>query len=196
MIMKRIHALIFAFVLTGCTQAQIPPAEEQVGGAILAAPQEFRSEVTVLGYGPSGTFTKLKEGTGHLICLADDPNTEGFSVACYHEDLDPYMARGRELREQGIGGQENLTMREAEVEAGTLPWPKTPATLYVLSGDESVYDHLTGTVENASLRYVIYVPYATAESTGLSTSPTPNAPWLMSAGSYRAHIMIVPGSNN
>ena len=30
--------------------------------------------------------------------FADNPKVEGISVACYHKDLDPFMARGRALR--------------------------------------------------------------------------------------------------
>ena len=107
------------------------------------------------------------------------------------------MARGRELREQGIGGQENLAKRAEEVEAGTLFWPTAQAVLYVLSGEDDAFDSESGTAESARLRYVIYVPYATAESTGLSSSPAvPGAPWLMAGGTFRAHIMISPPAVN
>ena len=59
------------------------------------------------------------------------------------------------------------------------------------------FDPETGTAETAHLRYVIYVPYATSESIGLSETPTaPGAPWLMNSGSYRAHIMIVPSGTD
>ena len=33
-----------------------------------------------------------------MVCLADDPKQDGFSAACYHKDLDPFMGRGRELK--------------------------------------------------------------------------------------------------
>ena len=36
-----------------------------------------------------------------LICLADDPKIDALSVACYHKDLEPFMARGRELDADG-----------------------------------------------------------------------------------------------
>ena len=47
-------------------------------------------------------------------------------------------------------------------------------------------------VGDAYLRWVIYTPYATPESTGLSTKMTENAPWLMDEGTAGAHIMITP----
>ena len=138
-------------------------------------------------------WTTLREGTNELVCLTDDPEAEGFNVACYHSDLDPFMARGRELRAQGVGAAENLQTREAEVAAGTLAWPETARTLYVMAGPEGAFNPETGEAPGAALRYVVYVPYATGASTGLSETPgAPGVPWLMAPGSYRAHIMIVP----
>ena len=55
------------------------------------------------------------------------------------------------------------------------------------------FDPSTETVENAFLRWVVYTPWATAESTGLPPMPTgPGAPWLMFPGTAGAHIMITP----
>ena len=67
---------------------------------------------------------------------------------------------------------------------------REPRTLYVLTG--SSFDPATGKVQDSYLRWVIYVPFATPESTGLSTKSSESAPWLMSAGTAGAHIMISP----
>jgi hypothetical protein len=51
----------------------------------------------------------------------------------------------------------------------------------------------TGEVKNGYLRYVIYIPYATAASTGLPLKQdAPGMPWIMDPGTPRAHIMINP----
>ncbi|WP_040495131.1 hypothetical protein [Fulvivirga imtechensis] len=185
--------LMIACTLTG--YAQIPSKEDQIKAAIQAAPEEKQAEATVLGYDSSGKLVKLKEGTNEMICLADDPNKEGFSVACYHKDLEPFMARGRELYAQGKSHGEVFDIREKEAKAGTLIMPKNPATLHVLSGPDGKYDPATGKVVNASLRYVVYIPFATAESTGLPIRPlVPGGPWIMDPGTHRAHIMISPPS--
>jgi hypothetical protein len=40
---------------------------------------------------------------------------------------------------------------------------------------------------------VVYIPYATQETTGLSLAPNESShPWLMFPGQYNAHIMITP----
>lgn len=169
----------------------IPPAEEQIAASILAAPEEMRAGAAVLGYGADGKLTELRKGTGDLICLASDPKASRFSVACYHKDLEPFMARGRELAAQGIaGGARNEQYRWKEIKEGKLKMPKEPRMLYVLSGKS--FDAASGKVVEGSLRWVIYVPYATAASTGLSTKSKRGEPWLMDAGTPGAHIMISP----
>ncbi len=170
--------------------AAIPPTEEQIAAAILAAPEKRRAEAAVLGYNAEGKLVTLREGANELICLADDPNTEAFSVACYHKDLEPFMARGRELVAQGVTGNKRNDIRWKEVEDGKIPLPREGRALYVLTGKG--FDPASGQVADSYLRWVIYTPFATPESTGLTTDPVPGGPWLMSPGTAGAHIMINP----
>lgn len=168
---------------------EIPSAEWQIKTALLAAPKAERAAATVLGYGPDGTVVTLRQGTNHFICLADNPKQKGFSVACYHRDLEPFMARGRALAGKGKTANEIFQIREEEVKAGKLPLP-----------DKSILNVTTGKVDPASgevtelyTRYVIYIPYATPESTGIPLIPVADgAPWIMNPGTHRAHIMINP----
>lgn len=167
----------------------IPPPELQIALAVQAAPESFRDAAGVLGYGSDGRLELLREGTNDLICLASDPHAEGFSVACYHRDLEPFMARGRELRDQGVEGMARDSIRWREFEGGELDIPYG-AALHVLQG--SGYDPATATVHDPFLRWVIYTPGATASSTGLRTEPAQGEPWLMFPGTPGAHIMFVP----
>ena len=167
-----------------------PPPEEQIAGAVMAAPEEMRAGAAVLGYDAEGKLVSLREGKNELICLASDPAKKQFNVACYHKDLEPFMARGRELTAQKVAGAKRHEMRYQEIAEGKLKIPKEPRTLYVLTG--SGFDAATGKVQDAYLRWVVYVPYATPESTGLSTKPSDGAPWLMYPGTAGAHIMISP----
>ncbi len=192
--MKRILAIAaLAVISSGHAQTVIPSAEVQIKTAVLAAPADKRGGAQVLGYAPSGELILLRNGSNEMICLADDPKQTGFSVACYHKDLDPFMARGRELKKTGKSQKEIFDTREAEVKAGNLVMPKNPSTLYVFSTTDENYNKVSGEVTNGNFRYVVYVPYATAESTGLPLKPeAPGMPWLMDPGTHRAHIMINP----
>ncbi|MEM6347502.1 MAG: hypothetical protein AAF927_26685 [Bacteroidota bacterium] len=178
--------------LTSCAQ-EIPNLEAQIGAALKAAPKADREGATVLGYDADGKVVTLREGTNHMICLADNPNQAGFSVAAYHKDLEPFMARGRELRAEGKDRAQIFDAREAEARAGTLKMPEKGATLHILSGKEATYEVATDQLSNATYRYVVYLPFATELSTGLSLEPAfPGSPWIMDPGTHKAHIMISP----
>jgi hypothetical protein len=170
--------------------ADVPSPQIQIAGAVLAAPQELRDGAAVLGFDAQGRRVWLRQGKNELICLASDPAKPAFNVACYHKDLEPFMARGRELLAQGVTGAKRNEIRFKEVEEGKLPMPRAPRTLYVLTGTS--FDPASGKVENPYQRWVIYVPFATPETTGLSTKASESAPWLMSPGTAGAHIMINP----
>jgi len=180
-------ALIPFLSLSAC--AQYPSVEWQISTAVLASPEEFRAQSTVLGYRENGILEVLRKGTNNMICLADNPETDGFSASSYPPDLEPFMERGRTLKTEGLDFKTIFDIRESEAKSGTLKMPKR-ATLYVLSGDINAQ---TKEIENTYLRYVIYIPFATPESTGLPTKPSsPSEPWLMDPGTHRAHIMISP----
>ena len=191
--MKILNTVLLLLFISINTFAQIPSIEDQIAAAVQAGPEEQRAEATVLGYNSEGQLIELKKGSNQLICLADDPNKEGFNAACYHTSLSDFMARGRVLKAEGKSRQEVSDIREAEAKAGTLKMPDKPATLHVLYGKEAKYNKETGLVENANLRYVVYTPWATQESSGLPLKPmVPGGPWLMFPGTHAAHIMITP----
>ncbi len=186
------RTILLLLLAASTLPAQAASAEDQIASSILAAPEERRADATILGYGADGKLTTLREGSNDLVCLADNPTDENFSVACYHEDLEPFMARGRELAAQGHTGRERHEIRWKDVDEGRVPMPREPRTLYVLTGKG--YDSEKGAVVEPYLRWVIYSAYATPESTGLSAERGPG-PWLMYPGKAGAHIMISPPRN-
>ncbi|MGO3183544.1 MAG: hypothetical protein ACTIJ9_12015 [Aequorivita sp.] len=194
---KLIVVFIFAFAFSAVSQNKILPKDVQIKTALLAAPEMYSDGATVLGYNSEGKLVTLREGTNGMVCLADDPNKEGVSVACYGAELEPYMARGRALVLEGKSNKEKQEERKVEIDGGSLTMPAEPSMVYVLAGEDSDYNSETGELENGKIRYVLYKPYMTGESTGLPTKPqTPGMPWLMDAGTHRSHIMITPAPTN
>jgi hypothetical protein len=169
------------------------PGEHQIAAAVLALPEEFRAEARVFGFTEAGSeLATLREGKGPFVCLAPNPAATTFHVACYHESLEPFMARGRALRAAGVVGDQVDTVRFREVESRQLAMPDHPAALYSLTGPVTSFDATLGTAEGARPLFVIYIAGATAASTGLSEKPAVGTPWLMFPGTPKAHIMFVP----
>jgi hypothetical protein len=192
--MKKTFFYLIALSLTLEVSAQnIPSADVQIKTAVLAAPSDKQAGAKVYGYAADGSFTVIRDGNNDFVCLADDPKKEDISVSCYQKDLDAFMERGRVLSKEGKNAKAIFDAREKEVKDGSLLMPKQPSTLYVLSGSKDNYDIATGALKNSYLRYVIYIPFATAETTGLPLKPDmPGMPWIMDPGTHRAHIMINP----
>jgi len=78
------------------------------------------------------------------------------------------------------------------MEAGTLALPQAGASLYSLTNADDAFDPSTGTTRGL---WVIYLPYATEASVGVSALPARDRPWLMYPGKPTAHVMIARPAN-
>ncbi|WP_239541183.1 hypothetical protein [Cryomorpha ignava] len=173
-------------------EVKIPSKEAQVRTALYAAPDDKKEGAMIYGYDQDGGLIVLRPGTNELICLSDNPNKSGISAACYYKELEPFMARGRELTAQGKSTTETREIRSEEIKAGKIKMPEA-GMLFVYSAKEEDHNSNTGDITEGDLRYVIYMPFATPESTGISDKPSvAGMPWLMDPGTPRAHIMITP----
>lgn len=170
-------------------QAVLPTVEQQIAASVLALPAPMQAGATVMGYRSAGKLEVLRAGKNGMTCLALFAVEKNFHVACYHDGMEPFMARGRELRAQGVKDPQVDSVRFAEVASGKIKMPKM-AALYQIFGKADSWDAATGKVSNASTLLVVYVPGATAESSGLSPIPTKIGPWIMYPGTPKAHIMI------
>lgn len=160
----------------------------QIEAAVTALPQDMRAGATVLGYSEIGKpLVTLRAGTNDMICLAPDPTATAFHSACYHKSMERFMARGRELRASGVRGAQVDTVRFAEVKSGKLKVPTMPSMLYQIFG--GTFDSVTAKVPGGTSLYVTYVPFATTQTTGISSKASEKEPWLMWPGTPKAHIM-------
>lgn len=175
------------FALVPQSAAAQDPIADQIWQSVAPLRAVDRDAATVLGYREgSANLEVIREGTNQYICLADSPGDENFRVVCYHESLDPFMGRGREIRAAGGSGADVRRIRLQEVESGELTMP-AQAMFLILSGTRGPDG---AAPDSVSSRSVIYVPYATPESIGLSGTPQGTEPWLMDPGQHRAHVML------
>ena len=170
--------------------AGLPSPDQQIAAAVLPLPADLREGATVMGFRSRDKLELLRAGKNGMTCLALFAVRDDFHVACYHKGLEAFMARGRELRAQGVKGDKVDSARFAEVRSGRLRMPAYGA-LYSLSGKREAWDPKSGKVSGATPLGVVYIPGATTENTGLSARPTQGGPWIMFPGTPKAHIMIV-----
>ncbi len=183
----------FSAIVAAPARAQAPAVAQQIAGAVLAAPDSLRAGATVLGY-RGGEVIEIRKGTNELICLADDPATERFQVACYQKSLEPFMARGRELHKLKLSHAAVDSVRLADIKAGRWKMPEQPTALYNMVAPKDSIDSATGLPRGNGTRwYVIYIPYATEANSGFTTAADGSGrPWLMYPGEPWAHLMVTP----
>ena len=169
-------------VLATAGLASTQTAEEKIAEAVKALPESMRDGAAVVEYDADGYRTILRDGTNAMVCEPDDPETEGFRVACYHQNRIARLNFERQMVATGKPAMEVFQARSAKVDAGELPLPVAGQMGYFLGGDDEA-----SAVPTRSVR----LPYATSASTGLPTERGEDGVWLMQAGTNRAHIMIV-----
>lgn len=182
-------ALLAVAAVTAVAQSPIPSAEQQIAAAVLPLPTEMREGAMVMGYREAGKLVTLRPAKNGMICLALYVTRPDFHVACYHKSLEPFMARGRKLREDGVKGEAVDTVRFKEIRSGTLKMP-AQGTLYTITTKKENFDAATNHVKDYRPLSVVYIPGATPESVGISAVPTDKGPWLMFPGTPKAHIML------
>ena len=189
--MKRLFAAMLVLASTAGAQATVfPTVDQQIAAAVMAMPEGLRANATVMGWKtPGGKMEILRQGTNGMNCLAQFATQKAFHVSCYHEGMEPFMLRGRQLRDEGVKDAQVDSVRFREVREGKLKMPVSGA-LYQLFGTDSSWNATTGKLSGVNSLFVMYIPGATAQSTGLSTVGRKDGPWLMYPGTPKAHIMI------
>lgn len=187
--MRALLLLPFLSIAAVAQQPVVPPVAQQIAAAVLPLPADLRAGAMVMGYREAGKLVVLREGTNGMHCLALYVTRPDFHVACYHAGLEPFMARGRELRASGVTGAQVDSTRFKEVREKKLPMPAM-GTLYSITTKKENFDAATNKVTGSNLLSVIYVPNATPESTGITAQPRADGPWLMFPGTLKAHIMM------
>lgn len=165
----------------------------RIAAAVSSAPPAMRAGATVMDYDSTGKLVTVREGTGLLVCLADNPLGKSFHVACYDRELEPFMARGRALRAQHTSDDETDSIRAREIRSGKLAMPRHPTALYQYVAARDSVDGAAGVIHGASYLYIVYMPFATPATTGFPAQPLDDGgPWLMYPGKPWAHLMIGP----
>jgi hypothetical protein len=173
-------------------KAQYPSSAFQIASAVSPLPEKLQAGARVLGYDAGGKFVALRRGTNDMVCIADDPSGKMFHVACYHRSLEPFMARGRELHALKKSREAIDSIRAGDVKAGRYSMPSKPAALYQYFASRDSVNMTTGVIDGAQSLYVVYTPYATYQSTGITEIPVDGGPWVMYPGKPWAHMMIQP----
>lgn len=181
--MKRVITLVATMILTApfaLVAAANLSTEDLIAQAVSPLPEAMRASATVVNYDAKGEPVVLRHGTSAIVCTPDQP-TEGFAVSCYHKVLRAQRDMEAKLRVEGTDAKAIQAAVQAARESGKLPVPPQGTMMYMRSGK---------TEADAHVLWVMLMPGATPESTGLPTEKGQGSPWLMRAGTPGAHVMM------
>lgn len=171
----------------------VPPASQQIAGAVLPLPPNMREHAGVLGYASDLALVTLRQGSNGMVCTATRPGDTEFDVRCYHESFMPVIRRVRELLSNGVNGDEIDHIIDAEVKSGKLRLLDHPTAGYRMLGPISAYNPATNTVgKEIESWQSIHFPYKTAAEIGLpQEGEVPRTmPYVMASGTFWSHVMI------
>jgi hypothetical protein len=182
--MKRFCTLITTFVLMApfaVIAAAELSTEDQIAQAVSPLPESMRASATVVTYDAKGEPVVLREGAGSVVCTPDQHREGSFAVSCYQKVLRTQRDMEAKLRAEGKDQKAIQAEVQAARDSGKLPTPPQGTMMYMRSGKIEAEAHEL---------WVMLMPGATAESTGLPTSKGQGSPWLMRAGTPGAHVMM------
>jgi hypothetical protein len=161
------------------------PSNDAIAQALLPLPDSLKAGATVVTYDKAtGERQVLRQGTNAIEC---QPKAADGFTRCYHKALAPRRDLEARLHAQGKSDKEIQDAVAAAQKAGTLKPPPYGTMMYRYTTD----------TDRIKVLWVMLVPNATAESTGLTTESQresalkgQGSPWLMNAGTPGAHVMI------
>ncbi len=183
--MKRITLALFAASLALLQGANPLLAadrsdEQLIEEATSPLPVHLRAEASVVMNNSKGTERVLRKGSNGFACYPDE-HSPNFRVVCREASWKRYIGKiGPILAQTSTSPSERLALIDATIDEGSVTPPTPGSRAYSLSGPDR---------ERVKPLFVISLPGATAESTGLPTERS-NGTWLMCPGTPTAHIMV------
>ena len=178
------------FVITFLLLFVAPPkvlAQDLSGidSALLPLPHSLQAEASILARNPQGSFEVLKDGSNNYFCLKDQPDDDRFSVECHPQAMRAYQERKSVLvQRQDRASRDSLLAQELKSKTLHIP---NGALSYFLSGN---INKNSGVPDSVWAWSEIAVPFTGPAASGLPTENMGEAPWLMNANDYDAHIMV------
>lgn len=167
--------------------------DEEITLARSAGPAEVSAGATIWVL-RNGEYTIAVEGTNANHCFVARSLPQSLEPVCYDEEgaatVLPWEFKYFELRTSGKSKQELEAALAKAIGSGELRTPSRPAMSYMLSSAQRLYDPESGrSAGNWKPHLMLYVPYLTDESIGLSAGMATLQ--VARPGTPMAHLIIV-----
>jgi hypothetical protein len=172
------------------------PRDVQIKLAMSAAPQEVAEDATVYILGAKG-YEVAKQGSNGFNCIVDrDYMAGGVAPECFDAEgsrtLLAATLKTEQMRAEGVTEDGIQKEIEAGYKSGLYKAPSKPGIVYMLSGNNYLYDPDAKIFRHIHGHLMFYAPYMTAQDLGYKS--TPSMPYLGDPGKPFAMMIVVPAS--
>jgi hypothetical protein len=205
--MLRFTCCMISLILLGLTPAsqQQPDSqvrfdastsrERQLELAASAAPAEVSSRATMYVLGSKG-YEKAREGSNGFSCLVSRQYANTQEPECYDAEGSRTILlahlRTEELRAQGKSEQAIEAEIDAGYKSGKFLAPSKPGIVYMMSGENWVFDPDAKKIIHFPGHLMFYAPYMTAKDLGYEKDAS--LPYLVHPGHADTLMIVVPQS--
>jgi hypothetical protein len=170
------------------------PRDEQMSLAMSAAPKEVAADATVYILGAKG-YEVARQGTNGFDCIVDrDHLAQGVAPGCYDVEgsrtLLTVILKTEQMR--AAGASEDAIQKDIDTgyASGRYKAPAKSGIVYMLSGNNYLYDPGSDSFKHIPGHLMFYAPYMTPKDLGYKSTPT--MPFLGDAGKPYAVMIVVP----
>lgn len=171
------------------------PRQRQIELAESAAPAEVSSRATIYVLGSHG-YEKAREGSNGFSCLVERQYATTMEPECFDAEgsKTTLLARMRveELRSQGKPEEAIEAEIEAGYKSGKFIAPRKPGIVYMMSGENWVFDPESKKVIHFPGHLMFYAPFMTPQDLGYEKEAP--LPYLVHPGAPDTLMIVVPQS--
>jgi hypothetical protein len=165
---------------------------QQLAALPLPLPDSLRAGATLVGVDSSKRRVTLRNGANGLVCTIWVPGEDSFDVRCYQQSFMPVIDARWEHSVAGASYAAIKSTIDSAIASGTIVLPDRPTAGYRMLGPARAFNAKTGRVSKEIERWEsIHVPYRTAAEMGLPSEEQGGSLFVMSPGTYWAHVMIM-----
>jgi hypothetical protein len=178
------------------------PREQEVALALSAAPSDVAKNASAYVYTDSG-YVRERVGTNGFTCLVNrDSFLDGYEVlkpTCWDalgsETIVPQILFIGKRKAEGANAQTVRDELQRQFAEGKFKYPESGGLAYMLQGDISRYDAMTGKIIDRAFppHLMLYAPGATQEKLGLPMQAAMRdmrAPLVYSPNSRFSYIVV------
>jgi hypothetical protein len=178
------------------------PREQEIALALSAAPSDVAKNASVYVYGDAG-YVRERAGTNGFTCLVNrDSFLDGYEVlkpTCWDalgsETIVPQILFIGKRKAEGANAQTVRAELQQQFADGKFKYPDSGGIAYMLQGDISRYDAMTGKIIDRAFppHLMLYAPGATQEKLGLTMQAAMHdmrAPLVYSPNNRFSYIVV------